>query len=83
MANLAGEMANLPGKAHGVADPAAIETPIHALLFDRRGPSFVEEITLQAIPRTGGVLALKALLACGGLATFDTLVTMTMGTQHG
>src|SRR5262249_2970697 len=67
----------------GVADPAAIETHIHDLLFDRRGPSFVEEITLKAITRTGGVLALKALLTRFGLATFDNLVTTTMRTQHG
>ena len=25
----------------------------------------------------------QALLACFGLATFDNVVTMTMGTQHG
>ena len=60
-----------------------METHLHELLCDRRGPSVVEASTLKAITRTGGGLALKALLACFGLATFDNLVTMTMGTQHG
>jgi hypothetical protein len=53
------------------------------LLFNRRGPSFVEEITLKAITRTSGVLALIALLPSFGLAAFDDLVTVTVGTQHG
>jgi len=52
------------------------------LLFDRRGPSFVEEISLKAIMRTVGVLALIALLPSFGLAAFDDLVAMTVGTKH-
>jgi hypothetical protein len=53
------------------------------LLLDRRGTSFVEEITLKAKMRTGGVLALIALLPSFGLAAFDDLVAVTVGTQHG
>jgi hypothetical protein len=53
------------------------------LLFDRRGTSCVEEITLKAIMRTVGVLALIALLPSFGLAAFDDLVAVTVGTQHG
>ena len=41
-----------------IADPAAIETHVDDLLFDRRGPSFVEEITLKAIMGAAAVLAL-------------------------
>jgi hypothetical protein len=67
----------------GVAAPAAIETHVYDLLFDCRGPSFIEESKLKAITRAGGVLALKALLTRFGLATFDDVVTLTMGTQHG
>ena len=66
-----------------IADTAAIETHVHDLLCDRRGPSFVEEIQLKAIARTGGVLALLALLPSFGLAASDDVVAMTMGTQHG
>src|SRR5215471_2484389 len=66
-----------------IADTAAIETHVHDLLFDRRGTSFVEEIQLKAIMRTGGVLALIALLTRFGLAAFDDLVAATVGTQHG
>jgi hypothetical protein len=53
------------------------------LLFDRRGTAFVEEIALKAIMRTVGVLALLALLTRCGLAAFDDLVAMTVGTHHG
>jgi hypothetical protein len=67
----------------GVADPAAIETHVHDLLFDRRGPSFVEEIKLKAIMRAVGVLTLIALLTRFGLTAFDDVVAMTMGTKHG
>jgi hypothetical protein len=66
-----------------IADAAAIETHVHDLLFDRGGTSFVEEITLKAITRTGGVLALIALLTRFGLAAFDDLVAVTVGTKHG
>jgi len=52
------------------------------LLFDRRGTAFVEEIALKAIMRTGGVLALIALLPSFGLAAFDDLVAVTVGTKH-
>jgi hypothetical protein len=45
--------------------------------------SFVEEIKLKAIMRTGGVLALVALLTSFGLAAFDDLVAVTAGTTHG
>src|SRR5215470_701409 len=74
--------ANLQHPCH-IADTAAIETHVHDLLFNRRGTSFVEEIQLKAITRTGGVLALIALLPNFGLAAFNDLVAMTMGTQHG
>jgi hypothetical protein len=53
------------------------------LLFDCGGAAFVEEIQLKAITRTGGVLALIALLTYFGLAASDALITMTMGTKHG
>jgi hypothetical protein len=53
------------------------------LLFDCGGTAFVEEIELKAITRTGGVLALIALLTRFGLAASDDLLTMTMGTKHG
>jgi hypothetical protein len=53
------------------------------LLFDRRGTSFVEEIPLKAIMRAVDVLALIALLPSFGLAAFDDLVAVTVGTQHG
>jgi hypothetical protein len=33
--------------------------------------------------RTGGVLAFIALLPSFGLAAFDDLVAVTVGTQHG
>ena len=62
-----------------IADTAPIETHIHDLLFDRRGTAFVEEIALKAIMRTGGVLALIALLPSFGLAAFDNLVAVTVG----
>jgi hypothetical protein len=62
--------------------PAAIETHVDDLLFDRGGTSFVEEIQLKAIMRTVGVLALIALLTRFGLAAFDDVVTMTVGTKH-
>ena len=52
-----------------ITDTAAIETHVHDLLFDRRGTAFVEEISLKAIMRTVGVLALIALYAGFGLAT--------------
>jgi hypothetical protein len=52
------------------------------LLFDRRGPAFVEEITLKAIMGAAAVLALIALLSSFGLAAFADLVAMTMGTQY-
>jgi hypothetical protein len=55
----------------------------HDLLFDRGGTSCVEEIKLEAITRTGGVLALIALMTRFGLAAFDDVVTVTVGTQHG
>jgi hypothetical protein len=60
-----------------------METHVDDLLFDRRGTPLLEEIQLKAIMRTGGMLALLGLLTCCGLATFDDLVAMTMGTQHG
>ena len=44
---------------------------------------FVEESTLQASMRTGGVLALRALLPRCGLPAFDDVVAVTVGTQHG
>jgi hypothetical protein len=44
--------------------------------------SFVEEIQLKAIMGAAAVLALIALLPSFGLAAFDDLVAMTMGTQH-
>jgi hypothetical protein len=66
-----------------IADAAAIETHVYDLLFDRGGTSFVEEIKLKAITRTVGVLALIALLTSFGLATFDDLVAVTVGTPHG
>jgi len=66
-----------------IADTAAIETHIDDLLFDRRGTSFVEEIQLKAVTRTVGVLALIALLTRFGLAAFDDLVTVTVGTKRG
>jgi hypothetical protein len=53
------------------------------LVFDRRSTSFVEEIELKAVMRTVGVLALIALYAGFGLAAFDDLVAVTVGTQHG
>jgi hypothetical protein len=53
------------------------------VLFDRRGTAFVEEISLKALMRTVGVLALLALLPSFGLAAFDDLVAVTVGTQHG
>jgi hypothetical protein len=58
-------------------------THIHALFFDRRGASFVEEIQLKAIMRTVAILALLALLPRCGLAAFDDVVAVTVGTQHG
>jgi hypothetical protein len=61
----------------------AVETHIHALLFDRRGTSFVDKIELKAITRTGDVLALIALLTRFGLAAFDDVVAVTVRTQHG
>src|SRR5262245_55506749 len=66
-----------------IAAPTAIETPIDDLVFDRRGTSFVEEIELKAVRRAGGILALIALLTRFGLAAFDDLVTVTVGTKHG
>jgi hypothetical protein len=45
--------------------------------------AFVEEISLKARMRTVGVLALLALLPSFGLAAFDDLVAVTVGTQHG
>src|SRR5262245_3340546 len=53
------------------------------LLLDRRGTAFVEKIKLKAITRAAAVLALIALLPSFGLAAFDDMVAMTMGTQHG
>jgi hypothetical protein len=55
----------------------------HDLRFNRRGTSVVEEIKLKAIMRTAGVLALIALLTSFGLAAFDDLVAVTVGTKHG
>lgn len=66
-----------------IADPTAIETHIHDLLFDRRGTSFVEEIALKAVMQTVGILTLIALLTSFGLAAFDDLVAVTVRTQHG
>jgi len=51
--------------------------------LDRGGTSCVEEITLKAITGTVGVLALLALLTRFGLAAFDDVVAMTVGTKHG
>ena len=65
-----------------IADPTAIETHIDDLVFDRRSTSFVEKIELKAITRTGGVLALRALSAGFGLAAFDDLVAVTVGTPR-
>jgi len=42
-----------------------------------------DEITLQAIMRTVGVLALITRLARFGLAAFDDLIAVTVRTQHG
>ena len=66
-----------------IADPAAIETHIDDLVFDRRGTAFVEEIELKAVMRAVGILALIALLTRFGLAAFDDLVVVTVGTKHG
>src|SRR5262252_9531662 len=65
-----------------IADPAAIETHVDDLLFNRWSTAFVEEITLKAIMRTVRILALITLLPSFGLAAFDDVVAMTMGTQH-
>ena len=65
-----------------IADTATIETHVHDLLFDRWGTAFVEEISLKAIMRTGGVLVLITLLPSFGLAAFDDLVAVTVGTKH-
>jgi hypothetical protein len=56
---------------------------IHDRLFERRGTAWGEESALHALMRTGGVLALRAWLPSCGLATFDDLVAVTVGTQHG
>src|SRR5919108_3612111 len=56
-----------------IADPTAIETHIHDLLFDHRGTSFVEEIQLKPVMGAAGVLALVALLPSFGFAAFDDL----------
>ena len=69
-----------PGR---IAAPAALATHVHDRLFERRGTSFVEESTLQASMRTGGVLALRGLLTRCGLPAFDDVVAVTVGTQHG
>jgi hypothetical protein len=45
--------------------------------------SFVEESQRKARMRTGSVLALITLLPRFGLAAFDDLVAVTVGTQHG
>jgi hypothetical protein len=66
-----------------VADPAAIARHIHDLLFDRRGPSFVEEIRLKALTRTASILALIALLTRCGLAAFDDVIAVTVRTKYG
>jgi hypothetical protein len=42
----------------------------------------VEEVELKALMRTVGVLALIALLTSFGLAAFDDLIAVTVGTQH-
>jgi len=49
---------------------------------NRWSTAFVEEITLKAIMRTVRILALITLLPSFGLAAFDDVVAMTMGTQH-
>jgi hypothetical protein len=65
-----------------IADTAAIATHVHALLFHRRGTSFVEEITRQALMRPIGVLALIALWTSLGLAAFDDVGAVAVGTKH-
>jgi hypothetical protein len=66
-----------------IADAAAIETHVYDLLFNRWSMAFVEEIALKAVMRAVGVLALITLLTSFGLATFDDLVAVTVGTKHG
>jgi hypothetical protein len=51
--------------------------------LDRRGTSFVEEFQLKAIMRTVGILAFIVLLTRFGLAAFDDVVAVTVGTKHG
>jgi hypothetical protein len=51
--------------------------------LDRRGTAFVEKIKLKAILGAAAVLALIALLPRFGLAAFDDVIAITMGTQHG
>jgi hypothetical protein len=57
-----------------------METHGHALLCERRGTAFVEEIQLKAIRGAAAVLALRALLPSFGRVAFEDLVAMTMGT---
>jgi hypothetical protein len=60
-----------------------METQSHALLFARRGPACGEESALQAVMRTGGMLALRAWLTRCGLAACANVVAVTVGTPHG
>jgi hypothetical protein len=51
--------------------------------LDRRGASFIEELQLKALMKTGDVLALIALLTSLGLTAFDDVIPVTVGTKHG
>jgi hypothetical protein len=67
----------------GVPDTTAIETQVNNVLFDRRQAPVVLEIKLKGITRAIGIGALVALCAGLGLAAFDDLVAVTVGTQQG
>jgi hypothetical protein len=66
----------------GIPDATAIETHINHLLFDRREAPLVRRIEQKGTMRTVGILAAIALLLGVGLAAFDHVIALTIGTSY-